>query len=41
MVGTVPAGRLTITAVNRARSSVTGDFDVSGDEQTVTLKFGG
>ncbi len=41
LVGTVPQGRLKITATNHDHVSVTGEFDVSGDEQTVTLKFGG
>jgi hypothetical protein len=39
LVGTVPPGRLKITATTRDQASVTREVDVSGDEQTVTLKF--
>jgi hypothetical protein len=40
LVGTVSPGRLKITATTHDQASVTREVDVTGDEQTVTLKLG-
>jgi hypothetical protein len=39
-IGPVPPGRYKITATNHDLASTSRDISVSGDEQTVTLKFG-
>jgi protocatechuate 3,4-dioxygenase beta subunit len=41
MVGPILPGSYKVTATNHDRKSVTQDVSVSGDEQVVTLKYGG
>jgi hypothetical protein len=40
-IGPVLPGHYKVTATNHDLTSVSADVDVSGDEQTITLKFGG
>jgi hypothetical protein len=40
-IGPIPPGRYTVTATNHDRTSTSREISVSGDEQVVTLKFGG
>ena len=40
-IGPIPPGRYTVTATNHDRTSTSREVTISGDEQVVTLKFGG